>query len=376
MSPEILERDARVPPLAISKKRPHFRYVDGFRGLAALYVVLHHALQMTWLTGHRPTVMTGTETLLTSLLIHGDSAVTFFMAISGFCLMLPLVNNESEFGLEASKKFFYRRARRILPPYYVALLLSMASMTVFIADMPRRSAGPFLPTTFAGIVSHLLLIQNVHESTIYQINGPMWSIAVECQIYLLFPLLVALRRSFGIPALLGITYVLALVLQSLIARTPYEGLMPTYVFVFALGMSAADFALGPQKRLFVWMGFASAALVLFMFVYPGTQHLVQIDIAVGVCSMCFLTIGAHWPRNPVIKIASWGPIAFLGTFSYSLYLVHSPLQQLLWTRLIVPMKLSESWTFGLGATAGTALILFLSYWFYVVAERPFCTSAS
>ncbi len=83
-------------------------------------------------------------------------------------------------------------------------------------------------------------------------------------------------------------------------------------------------------------------------------------------------IGAHWPQHPITRIASWRPIAFLGTFSYSLYLVHSPLQQLLWTWVLAPIKLGEFWTFSLGATVGTVLILVLSYWFYVVAERPFC----
>jgi len=375
MTQQIEEPVVKTPAIAPSR-RPHFRYVDGFRGVAALYVVLHHAFLMTLQTGDRAHGMTGVAAVLMGFLQYGESAVTFFIAISGFCLMLPLVDDRSDFGAEASKRFFYRRARRILPTYYSALLLSMALTTVFVSDVPPRSSGPLQPTTTAGIVSHLLLVHNLHESTIYQINGPLWSIAVECQIYLVFPLLVALRRSFGMPAMLGIAYMFAMLARSLLAGTPYGGLMPMYLFVFALGMSAAEFAMGPPRRLFLWMASAATALMIFMFLYPQAQRIAGIEAVVGLCSMCFLTVGAHWPNSIVTRVASWRPLAFMGTFSYSLYLIHSPLQQLSWKWIFVPLKLDELWTFGLGATIGTALILFVSYWFYVLAERPFCTNPS
>lgn len=69
-----------------------------------------------------------------------------------------------------------------------------------------------LPVTTAGVISHLALVRNLHESTASQIGGPLWTIAVECQIYLLFPSLVATRRKFGMQAVMFGTFFVSIVL--------------------------------------------------------------------------------------------------------------------------------------------------------------------
>jgi len=72
-------------------------------------------------------------------------------------------------------------------------------------------------------------------------------------------------------------------------------------------------------------------------------------------------------------IASSKPIVRVGKFSYSLYLVHFPVQQVLWQHVVLPMKLGQTMTFGIMATAGTGVILVFAYGFYVLFERPFTT---
>ncbi|WP_348262105.1 acyltransferase [Telmatobacter sp. DSM 110680] len=363
-------------PSGSVKPRVHLRYVDGFRGFAALYVVLNHAFLQTWPGNLYGAAFApqGTVAFMTHWLDFGTSAVTFFIAISGFCLMLPVLGNQGTLGPGGARGFFYHRARRILPPYYAALLLSIGLVATLIGSYTHSVYDASLPMTKFGIFSHFVLIHNLQQTTIDQISAPLWSIAVESQIYLLFPLFVAIRLRLGMEAVLGGSFLLSMVLLSMVSGTTHKGLMPVYIFVFAMGMYAAEVAVGPRRILFVWMGCAAGLLMLGMFfVVPALQRFALSDVVVGVVSMCLLITCGHWPNNPLARVASSKPIVRIGKFSYSLYLVHFPVQQVLWKYVVFPMKLGQVTTFGIMATAGTGLIIIFAYGFYLLFERPFTT---
>src|SRR5205807_888516 len=98
-------------------------------------------------------------------------AVTTFIVISGFCLMLPVAIAGGTLK-GGAKQFYQRRARRILPPYYAALALSVAI-----------ALARGVPVTNGSLISHALLIHDFGASWIFDINGALWSIAVEWQLY-------------------------------------------------------------------------------------------------------------------------------------------------------------------------------------------------
>lgn len=355
-----------------SKPRLHLTYVDGMRAFAALYVVLGHAWLETWPyhgVDQRPV---GWILHLTAWLNYGIFAVVFFIAISGFCLMLPVLASQGTLGAGGARYFFFRRVRRILPPYYMALLLSIFLVATCLNNITHSIFDVSLPMTKAGIISHLLLIHNLNDRTANQISLPLWSIAVECQIYLLFPLMVALRRHIGMPAVLAGTYLVSITLQSYVQDTSFWGLKPLFLFVFALGMYAAEVATGPRKKAFIWIGCAAAVVMFILFQSESLTKLGLTEIVVGVVAMCLLIVCAQWPHNPIAWVTSLKPIAKIGAFSYSLYLVHFPFQQLIWLYLVMPLHLQKPATFLVMATAGTALILALAFVFYLLFERPFC----
>jgi len=76
-----------------AKPRVHLRFLDGFRGFVALYVVLYHAKLQNWPEFSGAPGPTGWTRALTSWLSFGELAVTCFIAISGFCLMLPVAKS-------------------------------------------------------------------------------------------------------------------------------------------------------------------------------------------------------------------------------------------------------------------------------------------
>ena len=366
---ESRQADFSVAPPASS--RIHLGYVDGLRALAALYVVLGHAWLQSFPGQGADDVATGLTLTLMGWLNHGIFAVAFFIAISGFCLMLPILGNEGSLGSGNARRFYLRRARRILPPYYVALLISIALVATCLGRPTQSLFDVSIPMTKAGIISHLLLVHNLYNKTSSNISLPLWSIAVECQIYLVFPLLIAIRRRFGMPIVLAATYLVSVTLQTIVEKTPYWGLKPLYLLIFALGMYAAEVARGPKKRRFIWIGCIAAVLVIWL-VRSGLATSGLTELAVGVVAMSVLIVCSHWPWSLIARISSIKLVAAIGIFSYSLYLIHFPLLQLIWLYLVLPLKLSRLSTFIIMATAGTFLIVVLAYGFYYFFERPFC----
>ena len=195
----------------IAKSRIHLPYLEGMRGLSALYVVYHHAYQDVMLrTGAAPL-----PHLLAKLLIifnYGHYSVNIFIVLSGYCLMLPVIT-ASEHKLRGGiGSYLYRRARRILPPYYAALALSYIALVPLVALESRLgtlNSGWNYVLSPKVIFSHLLLMFNLFDWGIFQ-NKPLWSVATEWQIYFFFPLLILLWRRIGLISVVLIAFVVGL----------------------------------------------------------------------------------------------------------------------------------------------------------------------
>jgi peptidoglycan/LPS O-acetylase OafA/YrhL len=354
-------------------------WLDGLRGIAALFVVLHHAWLQTWPKLVYPDrVPHGLMALLTNWLLWGHFAVTFFIALSGFSLMLPVLRDEGRLK-GGSPKFYQRRARRILPPYFAALGLSVLIAACFLRVKTGTLYDASLPVTGWGVVSHVLLMQDLFPALRAQINGPLWSVAAEVHIYVLFPLLVWVRRRWGFSAMVLFTAPVSLRLASVFRGTPYESLTPQYLLVFVLGMYAAEEAFrltAPQylvwrNRFFTAIGVVASAFAVIGCRRWGFSLLERTDTFVGLASMCLLVLAVRRPGGLIRRIAEWRLLVWVGGFSYSLYLIHFPLQQLLWQWFVAPLGLSETSAFWVTAGIGTPILVLLSFAFYRVFERPF-----
>ncbi|MBA2264134.1 MAG: acyltransferase, partial [Chloroflexi bacterium] len=141
--------------------------------MAALLVVVFHAYQYSREgTGTSREVYTGT---LLHLLFHNlEAPVAWFFVLSGFLLFLPFSRAAIEQrGLPSSRGFLLRRAIRLLPPYYLAIV------TVWVW---RFSGGE---EQVRDLIAHLTFTQVFDRVHIFWTIGPAWSLAVEAQFYLL-----------------------------------------------------------------------------------------------------------------------------------------------------------------------------------------------
>lgn len=359
-------------------------YLDGLRALAAGYVVLFHALP-----GFSAENLTGPWRFLKRAFAYGHEAVAIFIVLSGYCLMLPVVRKDPD-GLQvAFGSFMQRRAKRILPPYFAAL----ASTVALIAAVPalRRSGtgtiwDDSLPGLDAGAIgSHLLVVHNWLPAYGYQINGPLWSVASEWQIYFFFPLvLLPTWRRWGMLAACACAALLGyapLLLTPAAARVA----IPWYLLLFTFGMAAATIGFShhelerslrtrmPWKLLCagLWL-----ACVLFSNALPGLWFRCKpvVDPLIGLATATLLIQltreGISGRRSHVLALLEARALVALGHFSYSLYLMHLPVLALCYFGLRglgvtgVPLILA------IPLVGGGASVL-LGYGFHVLVERPF-----
>ena len=95
------------------------------------------------------------------------------------------------------------------------------------------------------------------------------------------------------------------------------------------------------------------------------------DLLSGAATACVLVAGAIREGGPVRSLFELRPLVVVGRFSYSLYLIHAPLLQILWQYVTVPAGLGSAATFAFLMTAGTLLITLISWLFHLAFEAPF-----
>ena len=369
----------------IEKPRIRLDYLDGMRALAAIYVVLFHVYAKflsdeAWWGGHAPGMPS-----VTRMLAEGRWAVDVFIVLSGYCLMLPVARSPA-LRLEGGfLPYMKRRAIRILPAYYAALLFSIGLLLLAHLMGQRAVAAREISGDLGlmPILSHLLMVQNLEFDWANRINAPMWSVATEWQIYFLLPLLLLpVWRRGGNLAVLAAAFFLGI--------TPYffrcsllENVHSYLLGLFALGMVGATISFAPTRSTFkdyrVW-GLA-AAFLSFACLAIGWEtrwdykFFWQTDTLVGTSTMCMLiwasgrlSAGAITP--PVIRFLQTRWLVQAGHFSYSLYLVHSPILAVCYM-LIRRSGLNLPSSFVAMLLAGVPLSLGTAFAFYLVFERPF-----
>jgi peptidoglycan/LPS O-acetylase OafA/YrhL len=375
--------------LAPAKKEAlRLEYLDGLRAVASLYVVLFHAG-----VGFNSGPLTGVARIVWHTLVFGHDAVAIFIVLSGYCLMLPVARSEGQL-VRGLASYFARRAWRILPPYYATVLGSLLLIALVpVLETPTTTiwADSFPAFGLAPIGSHLLLIHNLFRSLANRIDGPLWSVATEWQIYFFFPLLLLpLWRRFGAALTVLVGFAIGCSLLWL-APDVANSSASWYLGLFALGMCAAGigFASRPLEsalRERVPWGVLSALLlalaalgasVLIKFWF---RHMPLSDAMVGATtavSLVYLTKHAVKPASTsrpfCLRVLESAPLVAVGRFSYSLYLTHLPVVALLYFGLR-RLALSASTEMLLLSVLSVPASLLFSYAFFWVFERRFVGS--
>jgi len=348
-------------------QQPQVLGLDGLRGLAALYVVLFHCWLYTF-----PGYPDSSAPPWLKGLMFGRLAVVFFLVLSGFSLAISPARHGWRSGGVA--RFLRRRAWRILPPYWAALAMSLL-ISSFVVP-----ASHFGPPTGESILVYGLVAQDI--ITAPTPNGAFWSIGVEAELYLLFPLLLLIRRRSS-AVILAACVTLPVIARGLMApgASPVEGdnwLAPHLAPVFVAGMIGAGLVAARDRvRRLPWAGFAvlAALPVLVLGVVQGSvwtvNHYFWIDLAIAPAMTMLIAAVATGRPAPLLRFLTTRPIRSLGGFSYSLYLIHLPIV-LAVIRRVAPHFVSPGLpTFWFTLAVALPVSVFGSWLFSQIFEMPF-----
>jgi len=240
---------------------------------------------------------------------YGTLGVHVFFVLSGFLITKLLLEEHERTSTISLSKFYLRRAFRIFPAAFVFLVVVIG---LYWREM-----------RWTHIAAAVFYVANMDVSRPW-IFGHLWSLSIEEQFYLLWPFALKRWNQAKVAILVCVffaTPVFRTVLYAVKARGPVVGSLPAVADQLAIGCLLAIFA----KRLpripgSLALGMTVAALVLPW--YPATspaRSLLMLFLLRPILHVCLAGIVLHVIQVPYAAL-NWGPVAWLGKISYSLYL--------------------------------------------------------
>jgi peptidoglycan/LPS O-acetylase OafA/YrhL len=334
-----------------------------------MFVVLHHMWLASW-----PGFPTNTGPWWLGWLLYGHMAVAIFIVVSGFSLALAPIRNGGELA-GGVRRFLRRRAWRILPAYWAALILSVLVTAVLL----HPELGPGVQAKTLAV--HGLLLQDVVGSNTP--NGALWSIAVEWQIYFVFPLILLLARRTSLGTAVFATVAVVLLAHAAAGAGGLLGkinhLTPQFLALFALGALAVRLGSHDRaerlRRPLAIVALAALGAFVLLALAEGSEWVVArffwMDLLFGVGVASALALIHAGGLAPARRVLASRPALWLGLFSYSIYLLHDPIISVLDRYAFAPLDLSPLGAFGASLVFGVPVILALCYGFHLVFEAPF-----
>ena len=360
-----------------SQGLPRFKYVEGLRALACLTVVFNHAIAESYPSAYHVSIPENLS-LLRLWFAFGHHAVTAFIVISGFCLGLPAASQQfkREIGWGT---FMVRRIARILPPYYAALIISLIIAWAFFPSPVGIHYDFSAHPRSIDILSHVLILQNIVGTG--EINYSLWSIATELHIYAGFPLLVKVlsKRGGWFLALLGV--LISFALSFLLLETRLSRAYVHLAGAFIVGVGASWVVSGDHNHNFtnilrkiskpVAVG-VMTLVVAWTIILPRSlykpfilPHDFLVMIGIGAVLIWCASISGFGRKLLELK-----PLVWLGERSYSLYLLHVPIQAALLKVAINSLDLTHTERLVFSLTVGFGILLGLTWVFHRFVEIP------
>ncbi len=310
---------------------PKITQIQGLRALAALLVTLFHA---KWVNG-------------------GFIGVDIFYVISGFLITGLLLREIERTGTINFKEFYARRFKRLLPTSFFVLLVTAVASWLLIPDTMRSSLGRDIIAASLYVSNYLFAWWQADYQNLDATPSPVihyWSLAVEEQFYLIWPLLIlfffiaATKFKKKILLTLLVATVTALSFVFSIYQTETSPIWAFYSLptrAWELGLGALLVLLPPikTKKLVGLLGFILIIVSAFIFgettAFPGVNAVLPVLGTVMLIS----TINS-WP--PFLNdVANSRMFQWLGEISYPLYLWHWPLLVLPSTYFARPLAIYE-----------------------------------
>lgn len=312
--------------------------LDGLRGIAALTVFSIHV----WIYQLPNTVLLQRDSLGKVVLFEGRVAFVMFFVLSGYLLYRAFARAALNQGEPVNVgSYLVRRAARIVPAYYVAILGTLVLLSL-AGDVPGRRL-----VDAAKVPVFFVFGQNYSPDTLLKLNAATWTLAVEVAFYLMLPVIgwLALRTSRGRPgrqaALLAGLAVAGLAWNAIDLAAGWGPVAahspPSFLPYFACGMLVALLVEARHRAAAPPLGrgasaalVAGAAVVLFL---NGWWHATGAhdSVAMEVLADCGAAVAFAAVIASLVLGTGTGarwmgvrPLAWMGEITYGFYLWHIP----------------------------------------------------
>ncbi len=370
----------------------HFGYADGLRALAVIYVFIYHEMIAAPELGH--------GVRLADLLM-AFNPVDMFFVLSGFLLSGPFLKSYFHDGRDFPLVGGYALARalRALPVYYVGLAIISAYLWF-----------THVPPSLWDVVSHVLFLHDFFSGTTQSISGPLWTLAVDIQFYIVLPIvawyffkytrtstrgkrIVLLFTALGAITVACIVYRYLVMLlvnpSSYEQQIVYLHQLPGAACIFAAGIAVRALLEAATPGVRLRLADSSWLLLLGVIAFHpldwaldahydqmlqlklGTFGLGPALVAVGdplgalACAMVILALAGT--ANPIARLLSGRLFVFASSISFTFYVYHMTVIFAFAGRQPHP-----SWSlFIKSAALSLAVLVPLSYVLYLLVEKPF-----
>ena len=326
--------------------------IDGLRAVAVIPVVLFH-MGMTSVSG-------------------GFIGVDVFFVISGY-LITAIILKEYDQGIFSFTNFWLRRVRRILPVLILMVVTTSIAANYIVYKPEINDVGKQGLSSLLSSANIYLLFSTGNywgpkaENSLFLHT---WSLSVEEQFYLFFPLLIILllkvyRKRLVVSVLFLILVSISLFLYGSIKHpTATFYLLPTRAWELGVGCLLA---ISTQKGKFkildnsIWAIIGLLA-ILFSYVFIGEHLGVSAFLVIPVLGTVLVLGCSHKKDNPVNRLLSSPSVLYIGKISYSLYIWH-------WPIIALSKDLSMKWNYELSPLYTLSLIVFISVFSYHLIEK-------
>ncbi|NKB34213.1 MAG: acyltransferase family protein [Pseudomonadales bacterium] len=253
---------------------------------------------------------------------YGYLGVDLFFVISGY--LMAMLYGEIRTWDEA-KIFFRKRFARILPAYFTLIIVTIAVAILVL-----------LPHEIELVMTHslwsVLLLPNFgfwldasyFEYLYFRPLLNLWSLGVELQFYLLFPLLLFVRRNTAhMFALIGIVSIVLYAITSLIDSNTAFFMLPGRLWEFFAGILAANLRINQVARQKFWGLLAITSLIAFLLALSFFEIDYLFFVSLLVVVLAAITINFGFSTGLESNLVSRS-LVLIGQYSYSIYLVHFP----------------------------------------------------
>ncbi len=356
-----------------------FPNLDGLRFLAFFIVLLRHC-GFTEYEHIQNNVYY--EFIRKNIFYNGALGVNFFFVLSGFLITYLLLNEKSIFKKVSVGAFYVRRILRIWPVYYLVLIIGFVLLPFFKSMMGINESVNANPWYF------IFYLSNFHSVYLNPPDSPvldrLWSIAVEEQFYLVWPLVIGLFSVRALPYIFSLLLIISGVFRFIyVADINY---IATHTIVsmsdLVIGSWAAYLCFTNEKFLSFFKNLSKfkIGIIYFLLLFPllfreaylpYIKYPLLFEMINGLL-FCLVILEQNYSKNSFFKMSNFKWISKWGVWTYGLYCYHA---FGIYAAILISKKLGfNTTTFNVLVTdtlIALTVSLLISWFSYKYFETPF-----